>query len=362
MSKRKRLLNQFPFLKFSTNDKFSFNPNVTKGDLPSPVIKIAVIDYNESKFEHTVITNLEDCFKYKTENTNTWINVDGISKQCVEELCNAFDVHWLLQEDILSINQRAKVDEVNQTVFCLLKMLYYNKEKKQIEYEQVSIVMGNNFILSFQEEAERDLFAGIREKLKFANHKIRISSIDFLLYSLIDAIVDNYFEVLDKFLNEIEKLEDEVSEKGTNATLSTINHLRKEAMILKRTVQPVREMLQTLVKSENELLTLNSEKYFKDVLDHSTQAIDAIDNYRELIFGLNELYMSNMNLQMNQIMKVLAIVTTLLAPLTVITGIYGMNFKYMPELSHTYGYFMVIGLMLTLFIVMLFAFKRRGWL
>ena len=281
-------------------------------------------EYSPDGLQTFPLNNVEDCYPFLNSASNTWINVDGIKKEDVENLCTHYGIHQLIIEDILSMGQRPKTDEINGLVFSLLNMLYYNEELKSVESEQVSIILGKNFVISFQEDAHRDVFNPVREKLKIAVSKVRNSGSDFLFYSLVDLIVDHYFLVMEKMGERIELLEEDIIRRADNRSLARINHHRKELILLKRNIAPVREMVSGILRSESELIQERTEKYFKDVYDHIIQATDLAENYRDMMMNLQDLYLSNVNLKLNEVMKVMAIVTCLLAPATVIGGIFGM--------------------------------------
>jgi magnesium transporter len=223
------------------------------------------------------------------------------------------------------------------------------------------VAVGTGFVISFQEDASRDVFNPIRDKLQIANSKIRQRNADYLCYALLDMIVDNYFLVMEKLGERIEQLEDEVIRASTTRSLAKINQVRKELILLKRNIAPVRELINGFMRSESELLEERTIKYFKDIYDHIVQAYDMIENYRDMMMSLQDMYINNVNLKMNEVMKVIAIVTCLMAPATVIGGIFGMNFDRMPYLHNQYGFFIAVGLMLLIPLWMLWGFKRRGW-
>ena len=239
--------------------------------------------------------------------------------------------------------------------------MYFNDEQATVEIEQISIVLGKNFVVSFQEDNKKDVFNPLRERLKVSSSRVRQNGADFLFYSLIDMIVDNYFLVMEKLGEKIETLEEDIVRNSNTRSLAQINRLRKEMIILKRSVAPVREMINGILRSENSLIEEKTEKYFKDVYDHIVQANDLAENYRDMMMNLHDLYLSNVNLKMNEVMKVMAVVTCLLAPATVIGGIFGMNFESIPLLHNKWGFFISVGLMLFIPLTMIRMFKRRGW-
>ncbi|MDQ6755942.1 MAG: magnesium/cobalt transporter CorA [Bacteroidota bacterium] len=337
------------------------NPTVAPPREESKDIKIFVYDYDAETVHKTELKAVPECYQFLDSTKVSWINVDGLRKSDVEDIGSHFEIHPLIIEDILSVGQRPKMDDINGLLFCLLNMLTYNEKTNDIESEQISIVLGKDFVISFQEEPMKDVFNPLRDKINIAGSKIRQSKADYLFYSLIDMIVDNYFVVMEKFGEGIETLEEDIIRHGDTQTLSKVNILRKEMIFLKRSISPVRELINGILRSENKLVDDKTLKYFKDVYDHIIQANELAENYRDMMINLQDLYLNNVNLRMNEVMKVMAIVTCLLAPATVIGGIFGMNFQRIPWLHNQYGFFGAVGLMLLIPIWMLWMFKRKGW-
>jgi len=344
-----------------TKEILKVNPTAPPQRVEPETITLFVYDYNAESVEERELKKMEECLHYKDNKRISWINMDGLRKTDVEALCAQFNVHSLLVEDILSINQRPKMDEVEGRMFCLLNMLYFNDKNKTVETEQLSIVLGEDFVLSFQEDANRDVFDPVRAKLKVAKSNVRQRSADYLLYTMLDLVVDNYFLVMEKLGEQIEFLEDEVAHGTNNRALANINRLRKELIVLKRNIAPVRELVNGIIRSESDLLDDRTTKYFKDVYDHIVQAFDLSENYRDMMMSLQDLYINNVNLRLNEVMKIMAIVTCLLAPATVIGGIFGMNFEAIPLIHNKWGFFISVGLMLVIPIWMLRAFRKKGW-
>ena len=344
-----------------TKEILSVNPTVIPVREEASEIRVFVYDYDADNITEFESNKVDDCFSYKHSNKLSWINIDGLRKNDVERVCQHFEIHPLLVEDILSVNQRPKMDEVEDVMFCLLNMLYYNNEKKTVEAEQISIVLGKDFVISFQEDASRDVFNPLRQKLKLPKSQIRARSADYLCYSMIDLIVDNYFLVMERVGDEIEALEEELIRKTSTRSLIKINRLRKELIVLKRNIAPVRDMVGAIIRSESELLDDRTTKYFKDVYDHIVQAFDLSENYRDMMMNMQELHINNVNVKLNEVMKVMAIVTCLLAPATVIGGIFGMNFDIIPYAHHQWGFYFAVGMMLLIPLWMLWVFKKRGW-
>jgi magnesium transporter len=354
------LPNLFPTRR--TKEILSVNPTIIPHREEAAEVNIHVFDYDASDVEEKKLSFVTDSFPYKTSGRISWINIDGLRKADVEAVCAHYNIHPLVVEDILSINQRPKMDEADDYFFCLLNMLYYNVEDKTVEHEQISIVMGKDFVISFQEDKERDVFDPLRDRLRMNNSKIRQRHSDYLCYTMLDLIVDNYFTVMEKLGEQMEEVEEEVIRGSNPRSLAKINQLRKELIILKRNFSPVRELLNGFLRSESELLDDQTTKYFKDVYDHIVQALDLSENYRDIMMSMQDLHINNVNLRLNEVMKVMAIVTCLLAPATVIGGIFGMNFDENVNFFHQpWGFFTAVALMLIIPVWMLWAFRKRGW-
>ncbi len=363
MSKRTSYLDLVlnPFNLLRTKRILNVNPTVAPQRTEPDHINLFVYDYDAENIHEERLKVVKDGFMYKHTSRVAWINVDGLRRKDVEDLCNHYNIHSLVQEDILSIGQRPKMDDMDGVIYCLLNMLYFNDRDSTVETEQISIVLGDKFVLSFQEDASRDVFNPLRDKLQFRNNKIRQSGTDYLFYTLIDLIVDNYFLVMEKLSEKIELLEEDIARSANKRSLARINQLRKEMIVLKRNISPVRDMINGILRSESSLLEEKTEKYFKDVYDHIVQANDMAENYRDMMMNLHDLYLSNVSLKMNEVMKVMAIVTCLLAPATVIGGMFGMNFDVIPLAHHRWGFYLICGIMILIPLAMLYIFKRRGW-
>lgn len=344
-----------------TKEILAVNPTVIPHREEAKEVRVKVFDFNAEFLEEKTLSSTSDCFLYKTSGNTTWINIDGLRKADVESICAHFDIHPLVIEDILSINQRPKMDEADNTIFCLLNMLFYNPETFAVEQEQISIILAKDVVISFQEDAHRDVFTPLRDKLRITNSKIRQRPADFLCYVLLDMIVDHYFIVMEKLGERIEDVEEEVTRGNNPHALAHITQLRKELIILKRNFSPVRELVNGFLRTESVLLEDRHTKYYKDVYDHIVQAIDLVENYRDVMVSLQDLHINNVNLRMNEVMKVMAIVTCLLAPPTVIGGVFGMNFQKIPFSGNSLGFFVTVGVMLVIPVIMLYIFKKRRW-
>jgi len=344
-----------------TKEILSANPTIIPHREEATDVTVSVYDYDSNSLEERKMSGINDCFAYKNSGRTSWINIDGLRKKDVESVCAHFDIHPLIVEDILSLNQRPKLDEADNNIFCLLNMLYYNETTNAVEQEQISIILAKDVVISFQEDAHRDVFNSLRERLKSPASKVRQRGADYLCYNLLDMIVDHYFIVMEKLGNRIEEVEEEVSRGNNPRVLTHITQLRKELIVLKRNFSPVRELVNGFLRSESGLLEERHQKYFKDVYDHIIQAAELSENYRDIIVSMQDLHINNVNLRMNEVMKVMAIVTCLLAPATVIGGIFGMNFVAIPWLHSPYGFLGAVIAMLVIPIWMLSVFKKRGW-
>ncbi len=344
-----------------TRDIFQVNPTVAPHREEASEIRICVFDFSSRDLEEKCLDKVEECFQFRDNDHTTWINIDGIRKDAVDMICGHFNIHPLIIEDIMSVGQRPKMDEMDPVLFCLLNMLYFNDNTGAVETEQISIVLGKNFVISFQEDSSRDVFDSIREKLRVAGSKLRQGKADYLCYALLDMIVDHYYIVMEKLGGHIELLEEKIIRSSNTRALAEINNLRKELIVLKRNVSPVRDLINGFIRSDSDLLEERTTKYFKDIHDHIVQANELAESYRDMMMNLQDLYISNVNLKMNEVMKVMAVVTCLLAPATVIGGIFGMNFDRIPYLHNEYGFFIAIGLMLIIPIWMIYLFRNRGW-
>ncbi len=330
--------------------------------IPSPEQPVyTVFDYNKSALCERKEIDEEACKQYHKNGNITWINVDGIRADAVEHLCAHYGVDGLIVEDIMARNERPKMDETGSLIFCVLPQMFYDEERGCMESEQVSIVLGQDFVLSFQEEPERDVFESIRAHLRNAESKLRGRKPDYLVYNLLDVIVDSYFDVLEKLAVRLEALEDSLIRTQTTRQLAQISSLRQDVATIRRAVLPVRELVAHFVRSDSDLLDERNEKYFRDVLDHAIQANDFIDSHRDTLMNLQDLYMNQINLRMNEVMKTFTLLATLMAPATVIGGIFGMNFTHMPLLKARYGVDVAVAAMLIIPVLMILWFKRRGW-
>ncbi|MCB9185490.1 MAG: magnesium/cobalt transporter CorA [Flavobacteriales bacterium] len=323
-------------------------------------VTIELIDYSEDSYAEVEIADVEDLKESLLTSTVSWVNINGIhNTDAIGAIGKVYGIHNLVLEDILNTDHRPKVEPFEDYVFFTMKMMWYNKND-ELEHEQISIVFGKPYVLCFQ-EVKGDIFDPIRQRIRENSGLIRKKGTDYLVYRLIDSVVDNYFAIIERIDERVENLEIAIIEETEEDLTREIQHLKREIITLKRALLPLREAVSGLEKRVSELIDPDNEKYFRDVYDHLIQIADNLETNREVLSGLMDLQMANMSNRMNQVMKVLTVIASLFIPLTFIAGIYGMNFEYMPELHWKYGYFAVWGLMLLIFAAMLIFFRRKKW-
>jgi len=332
------------------------------GEQKSDKVKISVIDYSIGKFDEKVVKNIEECFPSVKKPSITWINLDGLHDLAtIEKLGNCFDIHPLVLEDIVNTNQRPKMEDYENYIFFVLKMLSVDNKTNMIHSEQVSIILGQNFVISFQ-EAVGDVFDAVRERIRKGKGRIRKMDSDYLAHALIDAIVDNYYAILEKIGERVENIEQDVVSNPKPDILQQIYSLKSEMIYLRKSVWPLREVINGLLREESKLIKKGTHIYLRDLYDHTIQVIDTIETYRDMISGMLDIYMSSVSNKMNEVMKVLTIFAAIFIPLTFIAGVYGMNFQNMPELNWQWGYFVVLLIMLVVGVLLIFYFRRKKWL
>jgi len=327
-----------------------------------PEIHISLMDFNSKiLFEKQKITP-EECAEYVKKPTVSWINITGIRNAAViEELGKLFNLHPLLMEDILNPEERSKIEQYENTIFVVMRMLKFNEETQKLGDQQVSLIIGKDYVLSFFEEDSSSIIP-IQERIRHGNNRIRNSGADYLAYAIIDTIVDNYFIILAKIDAKLEKLEVELVNHPDSETLHRIQRTKREMTILRRSVWPVREVISHFRRIESPLIKPETVVFMHDVYDHTIQAIDTIEGFREIVAGMLEIYLSTISHRLNEIMKVLTIVATIFAPLTFITGFYGMNFKFLPGLQSTIALVSVVVLMTLSIVGMLLFFRHKKWI
>lgn len=342
---------------------------VYEGEAPPGPIHIQVFDYDATTFEERTLPDLEACAAYRDRNTVTWVNVDGVHDvRQVAEIGRLFDIHPLTLEDIVHTRQRPKMEEYPHYVYVALQMMHYEHQTCTLEAEQVSLVIGRGFVISFQEAKTGDVFDPVRQRLREARGRIRTSGADYLAYALIDVAVDFYMDILEGLGEHIEQLETDVTTDPEPAHLQQINKLRRHTLLLRRSIWPLRDVITALERSELPFMSPETDVFYRDVYDHTIRTAELIESSREVLASMVELYLSTVSYRMNEIMKVLAIISTFFLPLTFVAGIYGMNFNpeaspfNMPELNWVYGYPFALGLMGLIALGMLFFFRRKRWL
>jgi magnesium transporter len=322
---------------------------------------LEVIDYDAERLEELQDVSLEGCHVLLDKPTVTWINVNGLHDvEVVEHLGRDFGIHPLVLEDLLNPAQRPKLEDYDTHQFIVLKMLSWDEERQNIVVEQVGMVLGPSFLVTFQERGG-DVFDPVRLRLRGNRGRIRRQGPDYLLYALLDAIVDNYFVILERLDDRIEALEERLTDSPGPETLREVHRLKREMIFLRRAVWPLREVLSGLQRDTIRIVKPETRLFLRDVYDHTIQVIDTVETFRDLLQGMLDVYMSTVSNRLNQVMKVLTIISTIFIPLNFIAGVYGMNFRHMPELASRWGYPIVLGSMVAVGITMLALFKKRGW-
>ena len=325
-------------------------------------IRITILDYDGESFQEREVESAAECLPFRDSSTVTWINVDGLHEpEVVAQFGEIFGLHPLVMEDILSVGQRPKVEEHEGHLFVEMNMLQLHPESRMVHEEQLSLAVGENWILTFQ-EAAGDVLDPVRERLRAGKGKIRSRGPDYLAYALIDAVVDSYFGVLEAVGDQVEELEEEAIEAPTPRTMRQIHDLRREMIIIRKSVWPVRDLMASMLRMETPLIHDDTRVFLRDVYDHSVQVIDTVENLRDVVGGLMDLYLSTVGNRTNEVMKVLTIMATIFIPLTFIVGVYGMNFQHMPELQVAWAYPAVWLVMLAVAGGLLVFFRRKGWL
>jgi magnesium transporter len=324
--------------------------------------KFTLINYDREQLQEKEFAAIDESFSYKDTPPVTWINIDGLHEiDIIEKIGHHFDIHPLTLEDIVNTGQRPKAEDYDDYVFIVFKMLFYDDAKMHITSEQVSIILGAHYLISFQEK-EGDVFNFVRERIRKAKGRIRKSGPDYLTYALIDATVDHYFFIIEKVGEKLEQIEEELLENPNPQTLQSIHSLKREMIYFRKQVWPIRELLNHLMHEESQLIREANHIFFRDIYDHTIQVIDAIESMRDILTGMQDLYLSTLSNKMNEVMKVLTIMATIFIPLTFIAGIYGMNFKFMPELEWKWSYPVLWGVLVAIFVGMLLWFRRKRWL
>ena len=336
------------------------------GDEKTEAVKITVMEYDEETIHEREVGRVEEGLPSVETKGVTWINIDGVHRvENIEAVGEHLGVHPLLLEDIVHTGQRPKMEDSGDTLFLVFKMILPGEDGEEnvetLRIEQVSLIVGPHFVVSFQER-EGDVFDLIRERIRSGKGRIRKMGADYLAYALMDAVVDYYFVILERTGEQVEEIEDEVISDPTPETLDAIHRLKREMIFVRRSVWPLREVISGLEKSESPLIRKSTRIYIRDLYDHTIQVMDAVENFRDMAAGLLEIYLSSISNKMNTVMKMLTLIATIFIPLTFIAGVYGMNFEYMPELEWRWGYFVALAVMFVVGAGMGLFFRFRKWL
>lgn len=322
---------------------------------------VLVMDFSEHEFREFKAKSVEDTFALRETATVSWIDISSmIDGETIEKTGEHFRIHPLILEDILTQGQRPKMEDMEDYIFVVLKMLSYDEKADEIKAEQISLVWGRNFLISFQ-EFEGDVFNAIRDRIRNAKGRIRKMGTDYLAYSLIDAVIDHYFIIMEKLGERIEILEERLIENPGREALRDIHTMKQDMLFLRKSVWPLREMISGLEKSESPLIHEATVMYIRDLYDHTIQIIDTVETFRDILSGMLDIYLSSTSHRLNEVMKVLTIISTIFIPLTFIAGVYGMNFEFMPELKTHWGYPAVLTLMAGAALAMVYYFWKKKW-
>ena len=361
MQKKIKRTSKF-FKKASKKAGMSPGVLVHVGEQKIETARISMMSYDPTRLEEKELKYIEDAFAFKDTPPVSWINIDGLHEvELIEKIGTHFGIHPLTQEDIVNTGQRPKVEDFEDYIYLVLKMLKFDETSGHIFSEQVSLILGPHYLISFQ-ETQGDVFDFVRERIRKGRVHIRKSGPDYLAYALIDAVVDHYFLILEKMGERIEHFEEQLHVKPTPEILQAIYDLKREMIYFRKQVWPMREVLNTWQKAEFALVQEANNVFIRDVYDHTIQVIDTIESFRDIISGMMDLYLSTVSNKMNEVMKVLTIMATIFIPLTFVAGIYGMNFKYMPELEWKWSYPVLWMVLIVIFAGMVFYFKRKKWL
>ncbi|MDP2783549.1 MAG: magnesium/cobalt transporter CorA [Sulfurimicrobium sp.] len=332
------------------------------GEQKTEAMKFSVLDYDEQNCSETPLTDLDQCISLRGKPSVTWVDIEGVHDiQALEKIGHCFGLHPLVMEDILNTDQRPKIEDYGDYLYIVLRMLTNGSETGEIASEQVSLILGENFVLSVQEGAKGDVFEPVRNRIRNGKGQIRKLGADYLAYSLIDAVVDNYFIVLEKIGERVELLEETLISDPGPETLHLIHNLKREMIYLRKSVWPLREVVSGMQRRDSTLIRESTGYYLRDVYDHTIQVIDTVETFRDMLSGMLDIYLSSISNRTNAVMKVLTVIATIFMPLTWIAGVYGMNFRHMPELAWIYGYPAVWLAMIFVAIGMVIYFKKKKW-
>lgn len=347
-----------------TNKKTGLSPGILihTGEQKMEKATISIVKFDQQQLTEKELQSIEEAFPHRDSPPVTWININGLHDvDIISKIGQHYDIHPLTLEDVVNTAQRPKAEDFENYLYVVLKMLSFDETAGHIASEQISLILGRHFLFSFQEQPG-DVFDPVRQRIRRAKGRIRKSGCDYLAYALMDAVVDHYFVVLEKLGEKIENLEEALLKEPSPETLQTIHRLKREMIYFRKQVWPLREVLNSIVKDPSNLVEETTLFFWRDVYDHTIQVIDTIESLRDLLSGLQDLYLSTISNRMNEVMKVLTIMATIFIPLTFIAGIYGMNFEFMPELKWKWSYPLLWVLLAAIFGLMIFWFKRKKWL
>lgn len=357
-----------PRVRYGQSQKVGMSPGsaVYTGQPSDRPVRITVYDFTAERFEERGEISVEDCARYATSKTTTWIDIDGVHDAAlVQRVCEAFGVHPLTIEDVLSIGTRPKCEEYESYLFIVLALADVVEEAEEehglwIDLEQVSVLIGHGWVLTFQQDPG-DVWDPVRRRLQAENGRLRQRGADYLGYTLLDSAIDHYFLVLEDLGAEVEALEDIAFEHADQDILDTIHGLRRHLMLMRKTIAPLRDVTGVLMRSDSKLIQSTTRPYLRDLHDHVLQAVETVEIYREASVSVLELYLAGGNNRMNQVMKLLTMIATIFIPMTFVSSVYGMNFTYMPETKWVWGYPAAVLMMAAVAVVMLVWFKRQRW-
>lgn len=329
---------------------------------PAKPTSISIIDYDQDHYERMKSADESAVMQEKDSPRVTWFKVDGLGRlEAISRLGEIFHLHPLVLEDVVNTVQRPKVEEFDDYLFLVLRAIKYDRDSQNLQSEQVSLALSQNWLISFQ-EGRQELFGAVTDRLQQGRGRIRKLGVDYLAYVLMDAVVDHYFVALEAMGEEVEALEEDLLEKPSEATMHRLHQLKRQSLSFRKAVWPLREVVSWLSREETSLVRSDIQPFLRDLHDHTIQVIDQVETLRDLLSGLLDLYLSAVSNRMNEVMKVLTIIATIFIPLTFLTGLYGMNFKDMPELDWKWGYPLVLAVMLASVAGMLYFFWRKKWI
>ncbi|MEO8165619.1 MAG: magnesium/cobalt transporter CorA [Betaproteobacteria bacterium] len=332
------------------------------GDSEAPIPRVTMLDFDEHRLVEKELIRVDECIPFKDAESVTWINVDSVTEPGVlENFGRVMGFHALMLEDILNTDQRPKFEDYGGYIYIVVKMLDYDVKKGEIEIEQLSLILGPNYVISFQERAG-DFFDPLRERIRKSLGRIRKMGPDYLAYAILDIIVDHYFVVLEKLGEKIERLEEIVIDNPGEGTVRAIYAVKRDMIFVRRAAWPLREVVNGLQRSESALLRASNAAYYRDLNDHIMLVTDGVDTFRDLLNGMLDSYYSTITTRTNSVMKVLTLFSAIFMPLTFITGVFGMNFRNFPELDWRYGFQGSLIMMAVVIILMIAIFKWKKWI